>query len=258
MTQSLLASLSSLPVVLLAMAIAALVEAAIPLRSHARERARLGANLGLALVALTTYALLYGALAVALASLRERGFGLLDQLALSAPGEVAATVLALDLSAYAAHVSMHKLPLLWRAHRVHHGDRAVDVTTALRQHPGETLVRFGFTAACAVALGAAPAAFAIYRSASAFGALFEHANIRLPLWLDGFLSLAITSPNLHKVHHSQDVRFTDTNYGNIFSIWDRLARTFTPAHFGTDIVYGLDESASPARTTAAQLAGPFR
>ena len=72
-------------------------------------------------------------------------------------------------------------------------------------------------------------------------ALFEHANIRLPLWLDSLLSLAITSPNLHKVHHSRDCRFTDTNYGNIFSLWDRLARTFTPARFGTAIAYGLDD-----------------
>jgi sterol desaturase/sphingolipid hydroxylase (fatty acid hydroxylase superfamily) len=241
MTQFLLSTFSSVPVVLGAIAVAALVEAAIPLREHAHSRARLGGNLALCLLALALYSLLGAALVVPLAELHARGAGALGALALPAPAALAVTILALDLSAYAAHVAMHRSPALWRFHRVHHGDRAVDVTTALRQHPGETLIRFSFLAAFAVALGASPAAYAIYRSASAFMALFEHANIRLPRRVDSILSLAIASPNLHKVHHSRDVRFTDTNYGNIFSLWDRLARTFTPARFGTDVAYGLDE-----------------
>ncbi len=241
MMQSIVSIFSSVPVVLAAMALAALVEAAIPLRDAARERARVGTNLGLCLVALALYALLGGALVIVLARLEPRDTPLL------------VAVLALDLSAYAAHVAMHRIPVLWRFHRVHHADRAVDVTTSLRQHPGESLIRFSFQAATAVAIGVSPAAYAVYRTASAFMALFEHANIRLPLWLDGGLSLAITSPNLHKIHHSRELPFSGTNYGNIFSLWDRLARTFTPARFGTAIDYGLDDVPVRAKRSGAAV-----
>jgi sterol desaturase/sphingolipid hydroxylase (fatty acid hydroxylase superfamily) len=234
MTPSFLSTFSSVPLVLAAMAVAALVEAAIPLRDPARERARVATNLGLCLLALALYAVLGAALVLVLARLGPSDTPLL------------VAVLALDLSAWTAHVAMHRIPLLWRVHRVHHTDRAVDVTTALRQHPGEGLIRFSFQAATALAIGASPAAYAVYRSASAFMALFEHANIRLPLWLDGGLSLAITSPNLHKVHHSRELPFSDTNYGNILSLWDRLARTFTPARFGARVVYGLSSTEDPA------------
>jgi sterol desaturase/sphingolipid hydroxylase (fatty acid hydroxylase superfamily) len=251
MTHSLLSIFSSVPVVLATMAIAALVEAAIPLREHSRARTRVTVNIALGLLTLALYSALGAALVLALAWLEPRGFGLLGALALPSAASLAVTILALDVSAYAAHAAMHRLPALWRFHRVHHADRAVDVTTALRQHPGEGLIRFSFLTVFALALGVSPAAYAIYRSASAFMALFEHANIRLPLRLDGALSLVITSPNLHKVHHARDLPFTDTNYGNIFSLWDRLARTFTPARYGTGITYGLAEGSMREKSSGA-------
>jgi sterol desaturase/sphingolipid hydroxylase (fatty acid hydroxylase superfamily) len=251
MTDALLASFSTIPVLLAAMAVAAGVETAIPLRAHVRSRARVGPNLALSLLTLAIYALLGAALVVALAWLEPRGLGLLGALALPGAAALAVTLLALDLSAYAAHTAMHRFPPLWRFHRLHHSDGFVDVTTSLRQHPVEALIRFSFVTAFAVALGASPAHYAIYRAASAFMALAEHANLRLPLRVDSLLSLAIASPNLHKVHHSRDATFTDTNYGNIFSLWDRIARTFTPARFGTGIAYGLDEGSGVARENSS-------
>ena len=168
-------------------------------------------------------------------------------------------MLVLDFSFYVAHVVMHKIVPLWRVHRVHHSDPAVDVTTTIRQHPAEGVIRYAFMAAFAIALGAPPAAFAVYRLWSALSGLLEHANVRLPVRVDSLLSLVVTSPNMHKVHHSRAAQQTDTNYGNIFSLWDRLFSTFTPASEGTQIVYGLDGFDHPkAQTTAGLLALPFR
>jgi sterol desaturase/sphingolipid hydroxylase (fatty acid hydroxylase superfamily) len=142
---------------------------------------------------------------------------------------------------------------------VHHSDPAVDVTTTIRQHPGEGVIRYFFMAAFAVALGATPGAFAVYRLWSVLGGLLEHANVRTPRRLDSLLSLVVTTPNMHKVHHSRRADETDTNYGNIFSLFDRLFATFTSAARGVSIAYGLDGyDDRRLQTTAGLLAMPFR
>jgi hypothetical protein len=118
---------------------------------------------------------------------------------------------------------------------------------------------YAFAAAFALALGAGPGAFAVYRLAVALSGLAEHANVRLPPRLDTALSLVFTWPNLHKVHHSRDPRLTDTNYGNIVSWWDRVFGTFTPATQGANVACGLDGFDDAAtQTTAGLLAVPFR
>jgi sterol desaturase/sphingolipid hydroxylase (fatty acid hydroxylase superfamily) len=246
--------------ILAAMATVALIEALIPLRARGRwSSAHLAPNLALTAIAFATNALLDAALVMALFGLRSHGFGVLNRLPLDPWPRVAVVVLTLDFAFYVAHVAMHRIPALWRFHRVHHSDPAVDVTTAIRQHPGESVIRFAFLTAFACALGAPPEAFAIYRTCTALSALAEHANVRLPSWLDTALSLVFTWPNLHKVHHSRDARTTDTNYGNLVSWWDRLFFTFTPARHGATVAYGLDGFDDPAaQTTAALLALPFR
>jgi sterol desaturase/sphingolipid hydroxylase (fatty acid hydroxylase superfamily) len=154
---------------------------------------------------------------------------------------------------------MHRVPTFWRFHRVHHSDPVVDVTTSIRQHPGEGVIRYTFVAAFAFALGASPGAFAVYRSWSALNALLEHANVRVPPWLDSVLSLVTTWPNMHKVHHSRTATETNTNYGNIFSLFDRLFSTFTPSERGVNVSSGLDGFDDPAAQTTAGLLGmPFR
>ena len=253
-------NLSTLGWILAAMALVAALEAAIPSRARGRwSRAHLGPNLSLTALTFGVNALLGSGLVVALVWLEARGLGLLPWLALPSLLGTLAVVAVLDLSTYGAHVALHASPVLWRLHRVHHSDAAVDVTTTLRQHPGETLVRFAFLGAAAAALGASPAAFAIYRAASALNALLEHANLRLPARLDGLLSLAFVTPNMHKVHHSRAQQETDSNYGNLFSVFDRLFATFTPSRRGLDVDYGLVGFDDPgAQTTRELLALPFR
>jgi sterol desaturase/sphingolipid hydroxylase (fatty acid hydroxylase superfamily) len=142
---------------------------------------------------------------------------------------------------------------------VHHSDPVVDVTTTIRQHPGESLIRYAAVAACTLALGASPAAFAIWRTWSALWGLLEHANVRVPRALDGLLTLVVSTPNMHKVHHSRLPVETDTNYGNLFSLFDRAFRTFTPSARGPSVACGLDGFDDPATQTTAGLLGlPFR
>jgi sterol desaturase/sphingolipid hydroxylase (fatty acid hydroxylase superfamily) len=142
---------------------------------------------------------------------------------------------------------------------VHHSDAVVDVTTTIRQHPGESVIRYAFMAVFAFGLGAGPGAFAVYRIWSVLTGLLEHANIRLPLWLDNLIALVSASPNMHKVHHSRTAEETDTNFGNVFSFWDRAFGTFTPAVRGTDIAYGLDGfDDRRTQTVKGLLSLPFR
>ncbi len=253
-------TLATIGGILAAMVVVALIETLLPLHARGRwSRAHLAPNLALTFLTFATNLLLNAALLAAIVWLESRDFGLLRLLPLPPLAAGVLAVVALDLSFYAAHVSWHKLPSLWRFHAVHHSDPTVDVTTTIRQHPVEGLLRYAALGAMACAIGPSPAAFAVYRTASALNGLLEHSNVRAPLWLDRLLSLVTTWPHLHKVHHSRAPEQTDTNYGNLFSWWDRLFGTFTPSHQGTKIRYGLDGFDQPAlQTTAALLALPFR
>src|SRR5262249_8931585 len=156
-------------------------------------------------------------LVMTLMVLSRFGFGLLNRFPQPRMLELAVVLLGLDFSFYVAHVAMPKVPPFWNYHPVPPSDPAVAVTTTIRHHPGESVIRYAFMGAFAFALGASPGAFAVYRTSSALNGLLEHANFRLPLWLDRLIALVSTWPNMHKVHHSRTREETDTNYGNIFS-----------------------------------------
>jgi sterol desaturase/sphingolipid hydroxylase (fatty acid hydroxylase superfamily) len=246
--------------ILAGMALVAALETFVPLHARARERrAHVVPNLALTATTFAVNALLSLAVVAALAALESRGLGLLRAIALPAWAAVAVAIVALDLATWLAHTSMHRVPWFWRFHRVHHADPLVDVTTSFRQHPGETLLRALFLAAFAAPLGVGPAAFALYRALSAANALLEHANLRVPGRLDTALSALVVTPNAHKVHHSRQPARTDTNFGNLFSLFDRLFGVWTPSERGLAIEYGLDGFENGARQTlAALLREPFR
>lgn len=215
---------------LVAMLVLALVEAWIPFRAPARRRERVVPNLALTLLFLALNLLLTVATAGQALAARVPTIWL-----------VIGGVIALDGAAYLAHVLMHKVPALWRLHCVHHSDRDVDVTTAFRQHPLETLLRFAFTALPALALGLPPESVALYRLLSGVNALLEHANVRVPRSLERMFGLVFVTPPMHKVHHSCVQAQTDSNYSNIFSLFDRVFGTWRPPAQEASIVYGLDE-----------------
>ena len=141
--------------------------------------------------------------------------------------------------AYLAHFTEHKIKPLWMIHLVHHSDHKVDTTTANRHHPLESVIRFGFTLFGVLVVGAPIAIVMIYQSMSLVFTQFNHANIKIPRSVDKLLSYIIVSPDMHKVHHHNLLPYTDANYGNIFSIWDRLLGTYM--HLDREkIVYGVD------------------
>lgn len=146
----------------------------------------------------------------------------------------------LDLiSAWFAHWIQHKTPWMWKFHLIHHTDTHIDTTTANRHHPGESVIRFFFTLLAVILLGAPLWLVFLYQSLSVLLSQFNHANISLPKKLDTAISWFIVSPDMHKVHHHYVMPYTDTNYGNIFSVWDRLFGTFSTLerdqlHYGVD------------------------
>lgn len=246
--------------VLGALALASIVEIVVPLRSQSRRsNGRLATNLWLLGITLTLAMGLNFVLALGAAYVLQSGNGLLQLTGLGAAGSFLVALLALDGATYLVHRLLHQVPLLWRVHLVHHIDTCVDATTAFRQHPIEGVLRFSFLAATAWVLGAPPAAIALYRLLGALNSVLEHANIRVPRALDRLLVWLWVTPDMHKVHHSRDRVETDSNYANLFSVFDRLFRTFTPSSRGTFVHYGIrGYDSSSTQSIGAVLLLPFR
>jgi len=246
--------------VLGALAVASLVESLAPLRKQSRRaNGRLAANLWLLAITLALGILLNFTLALGAAYFAQRGIGLLHVLGIDGAAAFIAALIALDGASYLVHRVMHRMPLLWRVHLVHHIDASVDATTAFRQHPIEGVLRFAFIALPAWTLGAPPAAIAAYRLLGSLNSVLEHSNIRVPHWLDRVLVWIWVTPDMHKVHHSRERSETDSNYANLFSLFDRLFATFTPSCRGPLVRYGIHGHDSPEQQSiGAVLWLPFR
>lgn len=177
---------------------------------------------------------LMGALAVPLAAVaaailaEDRGWGLLNIVSWPAWLEAIIALLVLDLAIWFQHLVSHKVPVFWRLHRMHHADRDVDVTTALRFHPIEIALSMLWKVVCVFALGASPVAVVLFEVILNGCAMFNHANLKLPPRVDGFLRLFLVTPDMHRVHHSVLRREHDSNYGFNLSIWDRMFATYVP------------------------------
>ena len=149
-------------------------------------------------------------------------------------------VLLLDLiGAYLPHFVEHKIKPLWMIHLVHHSDPQVDTTTANRHHPLESLVRFIFTLIGVGFVGTSIGIIMLYQALSVVSTQFNHANIKIPKRLDRWISYLVVSPDMHKIHHHYRLPYTDTNFGNIFSVWDRLFGTFSYMD-RSKVIYGVD------------------
>ncbi len=172
--------------------------------------------------------------------LGDSNFGLLHQVSAPIWTKLLLSILVLDLiTQYGVHFLLHKVSWMWRLHIVHHSDKNVDVTTGTRHHPFDFMIRESFALLVVVVMGMPVSFYFLYRMITVPFTYFNHANISLPLWLDKGLSLIIVSPNMHKFHHHYKMPWTDSNYGNVLSIWDRIFGTFK---YGdpTQIQYGID------------------
>lgn len=167
-------------------------------------------------------------------------------------------IMALDFFTYLAHLLMHKSWLGWQFHRVHHSDYEVNVTTAFRQHPGETVWRILWYGLAVALFGISPFVLVLYLTISTLNAQLEHTNIKLSESVDRVLRMLLVTPNMHKVHHSREQYQTDTNYSNIFSVWDRILGTYTSTIDFSRLRYGLDGfDGAKKQTLPALLKLPF-
>ena len=172
----------------------------------------------------------------------DHEIGLLNHAPWPAWVKVVVSLVLLDLAIWAQHLASHKIPVLWRLHQVHHADRDIDVTTAVRFHPIEIGLSMLWKIVVVLLLGAPPLAVFLFEVILNACAMFNHANVALPRWADAILRLVVVTPDMHRVHHSVLQREHDSNYGFNLSLWDRLFRTYTAqpegGHQGMTI--GLD------------------
>ena len=213
--------------IIAAFGVVAVWEAFRPRRLAAPAKGRWAVNIGLTLLLSVATGLVFPLLSVGTAFAAERaGFGLFHATALPAAVEFALAFLLLDVGRYVQHMLLHRLPALWSLHRIHHSDVGYDGTTAFRFHPLEALITAGAQLGVIWLLGAPPLAVLAYEVANVLVALFSHANVALPLRLDRWLRRAVITPDMHRIHHSEDADEGDTNFGSVLPWWDRLARTY--------------------------------
>jgi len=227
----------------------AIAEALLPRRRRQfPRRVRWPGNL--ALVALNTAVLriAFPVLAVGAAMVAaDQGWGVLNLIQLPDWLAILAAVLVLDLAVYGQHVLFHHVPWLWRLHRMHHADLDFDVTTALRFHPLEIMLSMLIKLGIVVLIGAPAVAVVIFEVLLNATAMFNHANLCLPPWLDRFLRLVLVTPDMHRVHHSIRREETNSNYGFNLSVWDRLFGTYRaqPRDGHAGMTIGIEQFRTP-------------
>ena len=187
----------------------------------------------------------------------SQGWGLLNQVAWPLWVEIGLALLILDFAIWGQHQITHKVPVFWRFHRMHHADRDMDVTTALRFHPVEILASMGLKIGLVYALGPQAVAVVLFEILLNGTALFNHANLALPRWLDGAVRLVLVTPDMHRVHHSTRREEHDSNYGFALSIWDRMFRTYRAKPLD-GLVVGLEWQDDKPAKLGWSLWLPFR
>ncbi len=209
------------------------------LPSRLRVRHALG-NLRLALV--TAFFAVGGSffLVAAAAWATDRGYGLLNLFEAPGPLRFFVALAGIDFFEWVRHRLHHRVPLLWRIHRVHHSDPHVDATTALRGHPLESLLAYSYFSVLVVLLGIDPLSLALRSLVAVVALAWHHSTLSLPARLDAAISLITPTPRTHRLHHARDVRTTDSNFGTLFTWWDRLLGTFTPGDSRPPGQTGLD------------------
>lgn len=240
LVQEPLIRLSVFAVVLVAMA---LLEHAFPRRPQRLSWRRWPSNFGLVALSSLLLRLVAPAGAVGVALWAEaQGLGLLPALGVSFWVAAPLCVVLLDMLIYFQHRVFHAVPALWRLHRVHHADPELDASSGLRFHPVEILLSLGIKAVAVVALGAPPEAVLVFEVLLNATALFNHANLALPAWLDRPLRGVLVTPDMHRVHHSEIREETDSDFGFCLSCWDRLFGTYVaePSKGQLGMVIGIE------------------
>jgi sterol desaturase/sphingolipid hydroxylase (fatty acid hydroxylase superfamily) len=226
------------------------------------RKARWANNLGIFVIDALAVRLLIPTAAVGAAVLAgDRGWGLLNALALPGWLAVIGGFVLLDLIIYLQHVVFHHVPVLWRLHRMHHADLDIDVTTGVRFHPVEILLSMLIKIAVVIAFGIPAMAVLIFEIALNATSMFNHSNVALPPRLEPIARWLVVTPQMHQVHHSIERAETDSNFGFNLPWWDRLFGTYraAPAAGEQGVIIGLPIFRDPAELRVDRLlTQPFR
>jgi sterol desaturase/sphingolipid hydroxylase (fatty acid hydroxylase superfamily) len=215
-------------------------------------------NLGMVAIAFLMNATLGGVILFLVVWADANRFGLMDRIGVWGPLAIVLGVFLIDLCAYALHVSMHSVRLFWRFHRVHHADVALDASSGLRRHPFELVLLLSVIAISMSLLGVPMASIVIYNTLALPLFVMNHSNMKYPDWYERWGSLLMVTPDWHRVHHSRHQPETDSRYGCVFSIWDRLFGTSGRAGVGP-VEFGLERFRGPREQTVGELLKkPFR
>lgn len=242
----------------------ALIEAFVPRRARTQPRStRWMTNWALTILnTITLHAMAFGLPLLAVGAALDagtQGWGLFNAIALPIWLEILLAILIFDFAIWAQHLITHKIPILWRLHRVHHADRDIDVTTAIRFHPVEIALSMLLKIGLVYLIGPSALAIILFETILNGTAMFNHANMRLPLGLDAALRLVLVTPDMHRVHHSVHRQEHDSNYGFALSIWDRLLGTYVaqPSEGHDGMTIGLQWQDERPSKLGWSLALPF-
>jgi sterol desaturase/sphingolipid hydroxylase (fatty acid hydroxylase superfamily) len=204
-----------------------LFELAVPYRPSTVSKAKRWAiNIGMSLMNSILLTLIFrGAIVSAAAYAQSQNAGVLNMVGFPQWFRVLATLVFMDFMLYIWHLLNHETPLLWRFHRVHHADLNMDVSSATRFHIGELMISAVIKIGLVYFIGADLLGVIIFESALVLSAQFHHSSLRVPAWFEKYFWLLFVPPSMHRIHHSVVIKERDTNYGTVFSIWDRIFGT---------------------------------
>jgi len=215
-------------------------------------------NLALVAIGFLINAVLGGFVALPLVWADAKHFGLMYRLGIPSPVAIVIGIFLIDLCLYVQHVTMHSVPALWRIHRVHHADAELDATSGLRIHPFELLLLLIVPVPVMVLFGVSLQSVIVYNVLSLPWFLLNHSNMKFPVWFERWGSLLMSTPDWHRVHHSSYQPETDSHYGCLFSVWDRLFGTAGKPRVET-IKFGLEKfRASDEQSVWQLLKMPFK
>lgn len=243
--------------------IMATVEALWPRKNRTQPRfSRWFTNMGMVVLDSIAVRIIFPIVAVGVAQYAtSKGYGLLNLIVLPFWLKVLISAVLLDMAIYWQHVASHKIPMLWRVHRVHHADRDIDVSTGNRFHPIEIVLSMLYKFAIIFLLGPAAMGVFLFEVLLNGSAMFNHANVRLPLGIDKVIRFLFVTPDMHRIHHSFHKDETDSNYGFNLAIWDKLFGTYIdqPRDGHDDMVIGMKKFQSDKPTSIVwSLLLPFK
>lgn len=216
-------------------------------------------NFGISFIAFAVNGLIGSGVVFIVLYTSEHQLGLFNQIVMPTAAETILGILLIDFGSYCLHNLQHKTPFLWRFHRVHHSDPNLNTSSVLRFHPVDVALTQGiFYCIWIPLLGISMASFVIYGCLALPLLVMQHSNIRFPNWLEKYGRLVFSTPGWHKIHHSDEQRYTDSHYGDVFTLWDRIFGTHHAVQ-PEEISYGLKEFRSDEHhTVKGQLLMPLK